>query len=280
MKRLVIVMLLAVICLTGRAQHKKFNQEAVIPSYRLDITWHKTTMLIFPAAIQSADRGDSYVLAEKVKGAENVLKVKAGKKDFAQSNLSVITEDGKLYSFTINYSENPHCQAIDLRKQPPFAPVQFKGLSLNSQQIRDYADMVAHARRFIRGAKNVRYGITFQLQGIFIKEDVLFFSFYLENGSAIPYDIGSLRFYIRDKKQAKRTAIQNKEVQPLHYGYSHQVVPGSGQTIVVAFGKFTMAEGKRFAVELMEDRGDRNLSLKINQRKLKKVKALHNLDFQ
>src|ERR1700712_5502863 len=98
MKNLMIIGLLCAI-LTVKAQHKdSLNHQLEIPPAPLDITWHKTTMLIFPYPIQSADRGDQYVLAEKVKGVDNVLKVKAGQAGFEESNLQVITSDGAVYS--------------------------------------------------------------------------------------------------------------------------------------------------------------------------------------
>src|SRR5690625_3087336 len=124
--------------MTTQAQRlRHFNPTSLVKPYQLDITWHKTTLIIFPESIQSADRGDKYVLAQKVKGTDNILKVKAGQKDFKQSNLSVITKDGKVYSFTVNYSDDPAYQVVDLRKTKTKTPVKFSGQSLTKKQFKE-----------------------------------------------------------------------------------------------------------------------------------------------
>lgn len=271
------LILIAALCaaLSAKAQQTdSISSKAVLPSYHLDITWHKTTLLIFPAAIQSADRGDKYVLAEKVKGVDNALKVKAGQKEFEPSNLHVITSDGNVYNFNVCYADQPAYQTIDLRKQPPFAAMVFKDVSLNSKELQDYAGAVTGSYPFLSGVHYHKHGMDFRLDGIYIKDDVLFFRYTVKNKTAIPYDAGSLRFYIRDKEKAKRTAEQDQEIQPLYVQHSGTAENDNGETIVVAFPKFTIAENKSFVTELMEQGGDRNPSCKLDQDKLLKAKAL------
>lgn len=245
-----------------------------IPSYKLEVSWHKTTLLIFPAPIKNADRGDSYVLAESVKDVNNMLKVKAGQKGFEQSNLSVVTADGKVYSFTVTYNEDAPCLPVDMGKQPPYAPVTFKGVSLNSRQLETYGARVAGSVPFLSGGGYHKHGMDFGLDGVFIKDDVLFFLLHLKNETQIRYDIASLRFYIRDKSSIKRTASQDKEVQPIYAKYNGTPESGKGQVIVVAFPKFTISEKKRLAIEMMEQDGDRNPACALDQKKLLKARPL------
>lgn len=270
-----LLMLLTVLCsICVHAQNSQPADSAKIASINLDITWHKTTLLIFPAAIKSADRGDRYVLAEKVKGVENVLKVKAGEKDFVQSNLQVITADGKVFSFTVSYLDSPAYQTLDLRKQPPFAPVTFTNGSLNSEQMQQYCSLVAGSYPFLKRIRSERDGVKLELDGIYIKKDVLLFRYKLTNTSTIPFDAASLRFYIRDRRKAKRTAEQDREVTPLYVQHAGLPEYDKGQVIVAAFDKFTIAESKHFVTELMEDGGDRNPAFKITERKLLKARKI------
>ena len=62
----------------------------------LQITTDKTTSLIFPHPIKHVDRGTKDVLVQAIKEADNILLVKAALKDFAQTNLSVVTDDGSI----------------------------------------------------------------------------------------------------------------------------------------------------------------------------------------
>lgn len=258
----------------SRAQTDSLSKSAIIPACNLDITYSKTTLLIFPAAIESADRGDRYVLAEKAKGVDNVLKVKAGQKQFPQSNLHVITKDGNVYDFTVNYADSPAYETVDLRKQPPFAAAVFKGVSLNSRELEDYAGMVTGSYPFLKGVKYHKHGMRFTEDGIYIKNDVIFFRYKVKNSTAIRYDAASVRFYIRDKKKVKRTAAQDKEILPLYIQHTGTAENDNGEIIVAAFAKFTIAEDKDLVTELMEQGGDRNPSCKLDQDKLLKARTL------
>ena len=65
------------------------------------ISTDKTTSLVFPFGIAHVDRGSQSILAQTVKEVSSILLVKAASKDFSETNLSVITEDGTLYSFLV-----------------------------------------------------------------------------------------------------------------------------------------------------------------------------------
>src|SRR5436190_15163818 len=79
---------------------------AIAQTSSLCITTGKTTSLIFPFSILHVDRGTKDVLVQTVKEADNILLVKAAGKEFTETNLSVVTEDGSLYSFSVCYNDN------------------------------------------------------------------------------------------------------------------------------------------------------------------------------
>lgn len=271
MKQLIITVMASLLAMAvvTKSSAQYFDNSAVIRPYDLAITWNKTTTLIFPAAIQSADRGEGYILAKRVPGVDNVLKVKAGQKGFDQSNLSVITKDGKVFTFLVNYMDNPPYQVIDLNKMNQKAPVAFSGLPLNYEQMGTYATLVAAQKPFLH--KHDRsHQMDLQLQGIYIESGILFFRFALENHSHIEYEPDLLRFYIRDKKTPRRTAVQEQQIQPLLI----QTAPVKKDTksITVAFKKFTIADKKLLSCEVMEKGGDRNLRINVAERKLLRAK--------
>lgn len=246
----------------------------IIKDYPLQVTWHRTTVLVFPAPIQDADRGDSYILAEQAAGVENVLKVKAGERGFEPSNLHVITKDGKVYAFNVTYADDPQHYTIDVAGKYPHAPVTFDGISLNSRQLELASATIMGIPPFIKKVGKSKHGMELSLDGIFVKEDVLFFRYTLKNSTKIGYDSMVPRFYIKDKKRAKRTAVQQTSVEPVYINNYGKPEDESGQSIIVAFPKFTIAESKYFISEIMEQGGDRNLETKIDQKKLLKAKSL------
>jgi conjugative transposon TraN protein len=272
MKKLIILSLMLIFALSnayGQSSLKTFLPDSKITPYALQVGYDKTTILIFPAAISQGgiDRGSSGIIAKTVPGVDNILKVKANTKGFTETNLTVITEDGKVYPFTINYSDNPPDAPIDIGKQGQHEKqlASFSGRELNTEQINDLCKEVANKEKFLH-QKTKSFKIKLQLEGIYIIEDVMFYQFRLKNKSAIDYTINFPRFYIRDRKRVKRTAQQEKEIQPLQIYYkdgTKQTDGKTNQTIVIAFSKFTIADHKNFVMQLFEKQGDRNLELKI-----------------
>lgn len=72
----------------------------VVLPYGLEVTFEKTSYLIFPAPIRYVDLGSNKLIAGKAEDAENVLRLKAAVRDFeTETNMSVICEDGSYYTF-------------------------------------------------------------------------------------------------------------------------------------------------------------------------------------
>lgn len=89
------------------AQQANGIQVKSIEPYRLEVSYSKTTNIVFPHAIISVDRGSKEILAQKAKGVENILQVKAAKENFTETNMSVVTADGRLNSFLLKYANEP-----------------------------------------------------------------------------------------------------------------------------------------------------------------------------
>lgn len=106
MKKISAVMVMGIFLLITtfktQAQTNATWQTKAIESYHVAIAFSKTTNIIFPYSIVSVDIGSRDVLAQKAKGVENVLQIKAAKDNFPQTNISIITADGKLTSFLVD----------------------------------------------------------------------------------------------------------------------------------------------------------------------------------
>lgn len=107
------------------------------------------------------------------------------------------------------------------------------------------------------------------IDGIYIRENVIYYQLQLDNQSPIDYDIQLLRFYIRDKRKGKRTATQEQELIPLYVaGNTRQVKANRNCVIVVALDKFTIPDAKYLAVQVMEKNGGRHLLMKVRNKKI------------
>lgn len=249
---------------------------SIITSYRLLITTGKTTNLVFPYAIRSADRGSGDVIAQQVKGIENILQVKAGVKNFAETNLTVITSDGGLYSFLVNYSPDPKELNIRFSRDTVTearynttttdkSPVSFSDAGSNMVEAeRNSKILLENKKRNIHGVKDSKYAISVRLLSIHVKQNILYYQLALKNSSNLNYDVEMIRFFIRDKKRAKRSATQATELMPLYIAGNQSLVKAHSKGVCVfAFEKFTIPDAKYFVCEIMEKNGGRNLSIKI-----------------
>jgi hypothetical protein len=222
----------------------------------LCISTEKTTSLVFPFAILHVDRGTQSVLALPVKESPTILLVKAATKGFPETNLSVVTEDGSIYSFVICYDNNPATWVYHLPAN-------------KSATLATYSNGILDNPKTMHGIKNHKWDMEAKISGIYIREDVIYCQMSLSNQSPVDYDIDLLRFYIRDKKKSKRTAVQETELKPLYIaGNSSQVKANSNSTIVIALQKFTIPDAKYLAVQVMEKNGGRHLFMKISNRKI------------
>jgi hypothetical protein len=226
-------------------------QQLSIPPRQVYISFNKTVSLVFPQIIASVDRGTSDLLVQKVMGMENILQLKAAKEDFSETNMTVITADGKLYSFLVNYKADPADLNIQLNNQP------------------SVFEKIAIKKRFLSGPKDSKYEMLFRLSGVYIEKNIIYYQLELQNRSNISYDVDMLRFFIRDKQQSKRTASQELEQFPLYvYGNTGSVEGQSKKIIVVALPKFTIPDKKLLYIQLTEKNGGRNLQLKIRNRNI------------
>lgn len=257
-----------------------FKDSQQLKSFRLEVAYQKTVSLIFPAGIQSVDIGSGDVIADKFEGVENVLRVKANTNMFfPETNLSVITKDGKFYSFYVVYTEDPPVLSYQLNgndfsgvsrkffmetQDGSLAPVSFEEVQMNQADMAFYSRKILEKNREMKHLGMRAFDIVFSLEGIYIRENVIFYSFNIENKSNINYDIDFIKFYIRDKKVFNRTAIQEMELQPLFKIPDIDTVSGKKRVkMVFALQKFTIPEDKNLEVEMFEKNGGRHMKFSV-----------------
>jgi conjugative transposon TraN protein len=248
----------------------------ILKPYPLGITNAKTTHLIFPYAIKSVDRGSREVLAQKAPGVDNILLVKAGSINFPETNSSVITADGRFYSFLVVYARQPASFSYSfVNKAQPDEPIALLPIIKNVAHLEQLAKKIALRDRIIYGVKNTRYQVRLRLNGLYTREDVIFYQLEIQNHSSISYDTDLLRFYIRDKQQARRTAAQEVLLAPLYQSGEAASIPGhSRQILVFALPKFTIPDQKFLIIQLMEKNGGRQVALKVHNRTLLKARPI------
>jgi conjugative transposon TraN protein len=141
-----------------------------------------------------------------------------------------------------------------------------------------YANGILDNKRTLKGIRDNSWDIDAAVIGAYIRDDVMYYQLRIINNSPVDYDIEVLRFYIRDKRKSKRTAIQENELKPLQIsGNTRQVKAFSRTVAVVALQKFTIPDKKFMGIQIMEKNGGRHLNMKLGNKDILKAIQLPDL---
>lgn len=272
--RLWLIIGILIITIAGSAQE---NQR--IKDNNVQLSYSKTTSIVFPYAVKSIDRGSHDVLVQKAKGVENILLLKAGRQNFSQTNLTVVTADGKLYGYILNFDEQ--CPTLNLTAElsPNYdKEVLFAKENENQKEIQQYSQLALSKKKKVSGLSTSKFSVQLKVNGIFIHQDVIYFRVLLGNNSRINYDVDQLRFFIRDQKKSKRTASQELEIMPLFSTSDFSKISDNSElTLVFAISKFTIPDKKQFTLQLIEKNGGRHIELNIKNSDLIDLEILSSL---
>ena len=267
---------------------RKLTFDRMVPPYGLEVTYDKTTHIIFPSAVRYVDLGSPNLVAGKADGAENVIRVKAVVRNFRdETNMSVITESGSFYTFNVKYADGQKMLNIEMKdfihdgskvNRPNNAlDIYLKELGSESPKLVQLINKSIHKenKRHDKHIGSKAFGIQYLLRGIYTHNGLLYFHTQVRNQSNVPFEVDFVTFKIVDKKVMKRTAIQEKIVFPLRaYNYATLVAGNKDERTVFTFDKFTIPADKVLVVELNEKSGGRHQSFTVESEDIVRAKVI------
>jgi conjugative transposon TraN protein len=283
MKQLLLVVALVVIGSFVRAQ--------VIPSFTLipltaqkvPVTERKMTNLVFPVAIRTGIKVSRDVLVQKVKGVENVIELKAARPHFAPTNLSVFGLDGRLYSFDLEYADNPPVLNFAVVPAPAgeavmLSPVKplllLTGLPVDQTTLAEDAGTLAKEKGFLHtSARSEKMRL--QVEGIYLKDSLLWFTLRLRNATQVPYSPEYIRLFIQERTKARRTAIQETPIEPMYTALPNRITGRSSEIFALGYPLFTVPRDKELWLEISERSGGRLLKLPISYKTVLKARSIN-----
>ena len=270
---------------------RKLTFDRMVPPYGLEVTYDKTTHIIFPSAVRYVDLGSPNLVAGKADGAENVIRVKAVVRNFRdETNMSVITESDSFYTFNVKYADEPLLLNIEMKdfihdgskvNRPNNAlDIYLKELGSESPKLVQLINKSIHKenKRHVKHIGSKAFGIQYLLRGIYTQNGLLYFHTQVRNQSNVPFEVDFVTFKIVDKKVMKRTAIQEQIVFPLRaYNYATLVAGNKDERTMFTFDKFTIPAGKVLVVELNEKSGGRHQSFTVESEDIVRAKVINEL---
>ena len=270
---------------------RKRTFDRMVPPYGLEVTYDKTTHIIFPSAVRYVDLGSPNLVAGKADGAENVIRVKAVVKDFRnETNMSVITESGSFYTFNVKYADEPLLLNVEMKdfihdgskvNRPNNAlDIYLEELGSESPKLVRLIMESIHKdnKRNIKHIGSKAFGIQYLLRGLYTHNGLLYFHTQIRNSSNVPFEVDFVTFKIMDKKVMKRTAIQEQVIFPLRaYNYATVVAGNKEERTVFTLDKFTIPADKVLVVELNEKSGGRHQSFTVENEDIVRAKVINEL---
>ncbi|WP_185284579.1 conjugative transposon protein TraN [Hymenobacter sp. NBH84] len=253
---------------------------AKLPVLPLYVSDQKTTHLVFPYPVTYVDLGNSGILAAKATGADNIVRVKAASNHLTETNMTVLTSGGKLYMFVVNYQHDPKVLSLDLSTMTSSTAQAGSGSeAILSNTPIPQGNLDAYSKQALaRGgsaASDTKNQLSVRAGSVGYQQETLFFPLHLRNRSNVTYDVDFVKFYIQDKKIAKRTAEQAIELTPTYvYNGNLKKIEADGKLQqVFVFKKFTIPDQKNLVVEVYEKGGGRNITLKLSNSDLLRARG-------
>ena len=270
---------------------RKLPYRQMVTPHGVQVTFAKTVHIIFPSAVRYVDLGSNWIIAGKADGAENVIRVKATTEGFpGETNFSVICEDGSFYSFNARYAHEPEMLNIEMKdflENGDTTDFSHTRMNIYFRELAGESPLLVKLimqsiykedRREIRHLGCKRFGVQFLLKSIHSHNGLFYFHTETRNRSNVAFRTDFIRFKIVDKKVPKRTAIQERVIDPVRSYNEVLVTEGKSDVrTVYAVPQFTIPDDKLLVIELFEKDGGRHQTIRVENADLVAARQINEL---
>ncbi|UII20798.1 DUF4138 domain-containing protein [Fulvivirga ligni] len=230
----------------------------------IPLSYLKTTTITFDHDVQTVDRGSDGYMVKKLDGMPRALLLKAAYTGFEESNLTVRTANGSLFQLNICYNQQPDTLYFHLKEQQALEYDQAKltlGQAMESLINRSYPSF----------KKCVEQGIEVKYPRLKVFNEYMLMHMKINNHTSIPWDLASVRLYIKSRQKLKRVSYQEQEipVKSLITNHTKDAI-----NVVIAFPNQVLTKGKMLHVEVMGNSNQRNLKIKLTPAQLLEANLL------
>ncbi|PIB38311.1 DUF4138 domain-containing protein [Maribacter sp. 4G9] len=250
-------------------------------SQQLDTIYANEKMnlaLFFPTNIRQGIVGaNNFVFSYNRERAQplGLLKATKGK----QSNLLVVTTDGKVYSYIIKYADS----LKELNRFVSFSESIGHEHQREPLVIRDTiqldSNMVVHKqypKTFLEKSstailkqserKNIskrKDGMSLAIKNLVYYEDLVFMQFEIKNESGIDFDIDYLKVALVIGNEKRRASYQSVPLKPQYvYKMPEKTRHAETSRFVYVLPKFTLGDNEKLELRLKELKGNREMILR------------------
>lgn len=199
------------------------------------------------------------------------------------SNLLVTTQNGKIFSFNLQYMEqiekiqyfisdslainlgqsNSKKENIEIEKPEK----EMIYIPTKEEYIKKVcAEELENSPFFVR-FYNSKSKVYLHLKNVKYVKNELYFSLIIDNKSTLDYDIQDLSFTIIARNKSKKRALQLMDCKPVFiYNKPTRIEGKSQKETIFVFSKFSFNKEKILEISLNEYKGERNIKLSIESK--------------
>src|SRR6202000_3229243 len=108
--------------------------------------------IVFPASVRFAVKVTRDILAQKVRGVDNVIELKAMRRGFMPKTRSVYGVDDRLYSFVLKYVDDTAMLNYRVVLSDTGADIHLAALPVDGDKLNADAQQLTRQRGFLRKA--------------------------------------------------------------------------------------------------------------------------------
>lgn len=200
--------------------------------------------------------------------------------EFQSSNINIVTEQGDYYSYILKYSISADSFNFFFTRDDAIFKARkskdedMKGEKKGTQFNTQFTNISAKNGYLISNNATRLKDITLILKGVYVTSNHTYLQLEVDNSSNIDYNIEALSFYVRARDQSKTITNDQLQLYPLAK-LAYETIPlKQNKGLIFVFDKFTINNEKVLCIDLIENHGERNLSLPINSNIISKAKTL------
>ncbi|GMN08425.1 hypothetical protein MTsPCn5_38140 [Croceitalea sp. MTPC5] len=235
-----------------------------------------TMALFFPSEIKQGITGsENFVFTYNREKEQNLGLLKAVKGN--HSNLLVLTTDGKVYSYILQYAEhieNPNrfitldesigdAKRVLKKEVKSQKEAQKDSISVNASQ--DLLRRACEALLKLPQEENIRKkngNVILSLKNLKYQGDNVFLQFEINNKSRVRFDFDYLHIFKVNGNKKRNASYQELALQPVYiFNEPERIFPNTKVQFVYVLPKFTLAENEKMEVRLQEKETTRGVVL-------------------
>lgn len=242
--------------------------------HRMQLSCAATSTLVLPSPIKSMDIGSRHVASKRVPNQPCIIWLKAITESMPSTNITIVTEDDRLYMLEISFVQHPEEWVFQLDTSMAILPLLSKKVIASSRVEPAAATPIcASTKRKKSLLTKTENGLMVRLVKWESRKGRYEFIWELTNRAAVPFVFGGLQSWVVTRNSNRRSAVQAVPV-PLYSIEPAQfsIAPSERKLLHISGEPFWLSNHQRAEWIWFDVKGERSIRLNLKPRHQKRIR--------